>query len=176
MKNTAGFTLIELIITVVLISVVALIAIPNFTLMVRSNQVTTQTNNMLVAFQTARTEAIRRGVVVSVCPTANQTSCSGTWADGWLIAIDANQTGSVSISNNDSILQIGAAASNSIQIVPGTGAAYARFLGDGTRDRSGTTASLSWTVQSDNCQGDRARIVSLNLSGRVQSQAGPCNA
>lgn len=99
MKSTArkssrarGFTLIELVVTLVVIAVTAAVALPSFTGLIRSNRVTSQTNELMASLALARTEAIRSNspVVgnrdVVLCPSSNGTTCSADWSDGWIVA------------------------------------------------------------------------------------------
>lgn len=67
-KRCAGFTLIELIIVLVLVSIVAAIALPSFSQLIESNRQTAVTNSFLGMVNYARAEAVRRGESVEVTP------------------------------------------------------------------------------------------------------------
>ena len=90
--RVAGFTLIELVVTLVIIAVTSAIALPAFTGLIRSNRVTGQTNEMIASLALARTEAIRsnspllgnRDVVL--CPSDDGLACAADWAAGWIVA------------------------------------------------------------------------------------------
>ena len=80
-----GFTLIELIITVTVLSVVLAFAIPSFRDFVRRNRLTTQSNEFVTAVNLARAEAIRRNRNVSL--NANDPSDNNNeWGMGWRVA------------------------------------------------------------------------------------------
>jgi len=49
--------------------VIVMIAVPTFQSVIRNNKVTTETNALVSALQLARSEAVKRGVVVSVTAT-----------------------------------------------------------------------------------------------------------
>ena len=87
-----GFTLIELMVTVVILAVLMAIAIPNFRGVIMSNKLSSQSNELLAALQYARSESIRRNVRVTFCQSANGTSCStnAAWT-GWLVFADSNR-------------------------------------------------------------------------------------
>ena len=91
MKRNHGFTLIELMITLMVMGVVIFIAVPNFADLIRNNRITTSSNELVIAMQIARSEAVKRSDEVSVCARASNgsQSCSDdadTWAQGWLVA------------------------------------------------------------------------------------------
>lgn len=56
-----GFTLIELMVTLAVVTILATIGVPSFQDMIRSNQVAAQSNELIALMSYARNEAIRRG-------------------------------------------------------------------------------------------------------------------
>lgn len=61
-----GFTLVELLVTVTLVGLVALIAVPSYTLLIQSNQIQAQAEELKSFLQYARSEAVRRGAAITV--------------------------------------------------------------------------------------------------------------
>ena len=61
-KNSLGFTLIELMVIVVVLAVTLSLAVPAVQELIKNNRVTGQTNEMLALVSFARNEAIRRNV------------------------------------------------------------------------------------------------------------------
>lgn len=84
----AGFTMIELMITVSVASVLLAVAIPSFNQMIVSSRLTSQSNEMVAALNLARSEAIKRNANVTVCRSATgATTCAGAagvWQN-WII-------------------------------------------------------------------------------------------
>ncbi len=83
---TPGFTLIELLIVVSIIGITLGIAIPSFQSLIASNRLTTSANGLVSALQLAKSEAIKSNFLVLV-------SRNGTWANGWVVFADVNNTG-----------------------------------------------------------------------------------
>ena len=93
-----GFTLIELLVTIAIAAILLTVAVPNYITFVQNNRLTAQANDLVTAFNYARSEAIKRGVRVTVCSRASDTACSGAndWSTGWLVFVDADGDGAVS--------------------------------------------------------------------------------
>lgn len=89
-----GVTLMELMITLVVLAIGTALAYPSFTGVIRSNRVATGTNDLLAAFSLARTEALRSNRGAGVCPSATGTSCAGgDWNTGALVFTDMDSSG-----------------------------------------------------------------------------------
>ena len=99
-----GFTLIELMVTIAIAAILLALAAPAFQGLLVSNRITAQTNDLVSDLAFARSEAIKRGVTISVCFANNATTCgAGTaWTGGWLIFVD---TGTAGDSTGDTILR-----------------------------------------------------------------------
>ena len=66
MMRSAGFTLIELMIVMVILSIMLLIALPNFSIWMQNTQIRTAGEAVLNGMQLARADAIRRNVNVEL--------------------------------------------------------------------------------------------------------------
>jgi type IV fimbrial biogenesis protein FimT len=82
-----GFSLLELMIVIVVMAILLAIAVPSFRETMQRSQVGSATNELLASFDYARSEAISRGQMVSMCPSTTGTSCAGgtTLETGWMI-------------------------------------------------------------------------------------------
>ena len=93
-----GFTLLELIVTIAMISIVAAVGIPSYRGIMITNELADTVNNMRMSMKLARSEAITRGVSTIMCSSTDASSCSlvdGDWNKGWIVGIDLNGNGQV---------------------------------------------------------------------------------
>jgi type IV fimbrial biogenesis protein FimT len=106
-SSQRGVTLVELLVTLSIAAVVLTLAVPNFRDFLLNSRLTTQTNELSLALASAKSEAVKRGVRVTVCSRASDTSCadSTTWDNGWLVFVDNDGDGTVN--GADVVLQIG---------------------------------------------------------------------
>lgn len=74
--------------TITVLAILLAIAVPSFRDVIHRNQVSSASNELLASVAYARTEAITRGQLVSMCPSSNGSSCTAsgqTYDPGWLI-------------------------------------------------------------------------------------------
>jgi type IV fimbrial biogenesis protein FimT len=99
-----GFTLIELIVVVALIAILMSLAVPSLASFQRSSELRATASGFLAAVQSARAEAMKRGVDTYMVPVSNSN-----WATGWMVYADVDR--SQSLTGNDVvIMQTGAIA------------------------------------------------------------------
>ena len=88
----AGFSIVELVITLAVFAIIAAIAAPSFTGLLNGNRLATASNELVTSLQFARIEAVRRNVPVVVCSSANAQAASPTCATGswgqWIVFAD----------------------------------------------------------------------------------------
>ena len=79
----SGFNLSELMIGIAILGISLTIAIPSFTNVTSSNQLSAQASEIQTALNLARNEAIRLNERVVFCHSANQSTCSAPSSSGW---------------------------------------------------------------------------------------------
>lgn len=89
-----GFTLYELLITVLVVGVVLTFGVPNFSEYTNNSRMTSTANDMHAAFQMARGEAARTKNNITICASANSMTaaadCGGTWDQGFIVFVDTD--------------------------------------------------------------------------------------
>lgn len=82
-----GFSLLELMITLSVAAILLVIAVPNFRNLMHRSQVSSASNELVASLSYARTEAITRGQLVSMCSSTDNESCAdnATFESGWII-------------------------------------------------------------------------------------------
>jgi type IV fimbrial biogenesis protein FimT len=91
-----GFTMVELLMTIAIAAIVAMLAIPSFQYVTNSNRVAAEVNGLLGDLQFARAEAIKEGQPVTVCMSKGGTTCDTTgsaWQSGWIVYSNPTGTG-----------------------------------------------------------------------------------
>lgn len=95
MKASTGFTLVELLVVIMIVSILMGIGVPSYRYVTNSNRLSAEVNGLLGDMQLARAEAIKEGVPVTVCASVDQANCSGKsdWSKGWIAFVDPNNVG-----------------------------------------------------------------------------------
>lgn len=95
-KTNAGFTFLDLIITVAITGILTAIAIPSYWNYVIDTRLAGDAQFLAESLHVARIEAVTRDVPVSLCPSTNGASCtSSVWEAGWIIFSDEDSPGTV---------------------------------------------------------------------------------
>lgn len=158
MKKEHGFTLIELMVTLIVAVVLLTVAIPSFRGTIQNNRATTIANSLLGALNLARSEAVKRNATVTLCASSNGSSCttSTNWATGWVM-----------LDNSSNLLRTWNAPDGN-PTISGPSAAV-QFYGTG-----GANAAVSYTVTLPNCTGDQKRTITVDATGRAVVTTGSC--
>jgi len=92
-RGASGFTLIELVVTMAIVAILAVIATPSLRSVIQNGRIVGLTNDLLSDVNYARSEALKRATNVGICSSASGTACGGTWQDGYIVFADANNDG-----------------------------------------------------------------------------------
>lgn len=87
-RKMHGLTLIEMMVVITIMAILMGMAIPSFNITIRDNRVLSASNSIVAAVAQARSEAVKRGRMVSLCPSSDKATCGAVWADGWLVYVE----------------------------------------------------------------------------------------
>lgn len=105
---SAGFSLLELIVTLLLISIIAAIALPTFGNVVANGRIRTEASALFHAVHVARKESLMRRTVVSICPSTNGRNCSANldWSSGWIMFNNLDRDEPPQLDTGEALLQV----------------------------------------------------------------------
>lgn len=168
-----GFTMVELMITLVVVSILLAAAVPFLGDFTRNNRLVSQTNDLVSAIQLARSEAVKQGTNAIVCPSSDHATCStnaADWQSGWLVFSDFNLNGAFDPGSTpplcedteDCLMKTGKGIDYSNTIT--TTATLLRFLPTGLAANGG---NVDFTLVSDQCHRDQARRIRVTSQGHT---------
>ena len=100
-----GFTLPELLITVLILAIVMSIAVPSLKPLINRQDLLAKASLLSSTLAYARNEAVARVASVTLCGTSDQVSCSGTsdLSEGWLVFLDKDADGLFNLGDGDEL-------------------------------------------------------------------------
>jgi type IV fimbrial biogenesis protein FimT len=158
-----GMTLVELMFTIFIMAVLAMIAIPSWRDASLGSRLTATANSLHGSIQIARSEAIKTNTPIILCVSTDGENCAGAgdWDQGWIVlrqlmgdGVDADGNPIIVVlhsepaqSNNFKVVEEGGLTELTFQPI-GVGASAARF-----------------TVCREEPVGNQARVVSVTATG-----------
>lgn len=90
-SGSAGFTLVELMIAIVVLAFLLGFAVPNFNDASLSGRLNGFANSLSAAVQVARSEAVKRNATITLCASSDGATCDdpGGWEHGWIVVNQA---------------------------------------------------------------------------------------
>jgi type IV fimbrial biogenesis protein FimT len=109
MHKPYGVTLIELLTTVAVLGIVSTLAAPSFTNLRLNSARTAAVNGFFHSLFLARSEAIKRGTVVSLCKSRDGQRCTNSaapWSEGYVVFVNTDRDEPAQIDAGEEVLQI----------------------------------------------------------------------
>ena len=169
-NNVVGITIVELVVSLAVVSILAATGVPAFSSFIQSNRLSNSAFDLLATIQLARSESVKRRTKVVLCrsadPTSATPSCGGsanTWTTGWLVFAsgDSNSTYQAA---TDTLLEIGLVDMRNVTIITnGTSDNNLQYKSDGTTDEGGGTARFAVC---DGRGGAHGRQINVPAHGR----------
>lgn len=148
-----GFTLYELLITMLIVGVILTVGIPNMREFNQNGRMTSTANDFHASFHLARSEASRAKTNVTICASADSMSaaptCGGTWDQGYIVFVDTDgniATGGV----NESVLRAHPAIADGVSLAVANDGTFFSFAATGLgRGNVGANTAVTQVVMCD---------------------------
>ena len=175
--GSAGYTLVEVLVTLTIAAILVSIALPGMRTMVQNDRQMTQTNTLVMALNAARSEARKEDVTVNVCPSTDGLTCNtANWASGWIALSTAPVAGFAGPIIVAPALPAGTtlSARSSANGVPGgPGINTVTFLPNGMAQMDGVPFLYAEFTMCDSRGAAQAHSVELSPAGQVASASKP---
>lgn len=183
-------TLVELLITIVVLSILLALGVPGLQNFIKSTRVSAQANDLVVAIQLARSEAVKRGSGTVVCASNNEATCSGSddWSTGWIVFSDIGQDGDLNLDanadlvedcvNDDCIIMtknnITKSSLNGTALIGKGPGNIVKFLPNGMLDKSPDDDDIEFSLIADGCIKSQSRLITITTRGHTSVQKVEC--
>jgi len=152
-RNQSGFTLYELMMTLLIVGVVLAFGLPNFAEFTANSRVTSTANDLHAAFQLSRSESARAKTNITICASADPlgagSDCDGTWDQGYIVFVDLNGD-LLRAGGGETVLRAHAGAAEGITLAIANDATYFSYASSGLgRGNVGGNAALSQVIICD---------------------------
>ena len=114
-RPAEGFTIVEMMVVIAIVAIIMVFAIPSYKSVTTQSRMAGEINDLASDVALARSAAIKQGLTVTICPSANPSATPSTnspacnnstsWTTGWIVFIDVanNQTFTTS---GDTLLRV----------------------------------------------------------------------
>ena len=149
-----GFTLIELMVTLAIAAILAVVGVPAFQETIKNNRMTTLGNQTLGALMYARMESVKRGGDVSIGQRA-----AGSWAGGTVVWI--NPDGDAIVDPGEEVLRLWDALPASNTLISAGGKTVFIFNASGFVDLADTLTIC------DDRTAEKGLSIKIGLTGLI---------
>jgi type IV fimbrial biogenesis protein FimT len=170
-RPARGFTLIELMVTLVIGAVLMMTAVPALTTYKRNAELTSASNTLIASISAARGEAMKRGMNAMVVP-----SDGVNWSSGWLVFVDINRNYTYNSTDNTILSQ--STIANTLTVtgtnVASGGTPYILFDASGfSRTKAGGFSPVTLVIARNDVTGSAVyseqRLLKIAQTGRVRT-------
>ena len=167
-RHAAGFSILELMVALTVLGILLGVGIPAFRATVENNRLVSANNEFISALNYTRSEALKRSNPVSLCASTNGTTCAGStnWTTGYIAFGDTNANGN--LDGAETVLQAWPATQTNLTL-NSTTRTFVRYASTGVS--SGTE---TFSLLKPGCTGDKARQITISVTGRIRSQTAAC--
>lgn len=175
-----GFTVIELMVTVVILAVILAMGLPSLREFLTRSQVATITSEFTNDVARARSEAINRNSCVSICISSNTSNAltggtptcatSGSnWQVGWIVFANPSCSSSQNnpTTNGSILISVRQTGVDTFEMSPASGSALRRITFDSRGVTTGVQKNLTLAYTPENTSSPLYRSICISSVGRV---------
>lgn len=159
-----GFTLIELLMTMVVGTLLMMVAVPSYVQFQRNAQLSDAVSNFITAANTAKANAMKQGLNTYLIPN------SGTsWSSGWMVFADSNWNQTYEAGTDEVVLRHEAIGTDVTITTPGASSltsGYLLYNGSGFPRLKAGGFSAATMIMSNTA---RSSSIMVDAAGRVRS-------
>lgn len=163
-----GFTLLELMITLLIAGIILSIGVPSFRGVMQNQRMTTATNELVMSLNLAKSEAIKRVAYVSICKSSNGVTCGDaatSWNDGWIVFANATVANVDVRDFGDELIRVYPGLRNGYTLTPiGTVDGFISFRPSGTMGTAVANMAGTLTMCDERGAGN-ARGIQMQSAG-----------
>lgn len=165
-----GYTLVELMVAIGVLTILGTVALPGMENIMLNNSRVSLTNEFIGSLHVARSEAATRNQRVTMCASANGTSCgnTSTWKNGWIIFNDVDLSGAP---DGDELIIKDVRSDGEIDIVPDTFSAAITYRPNGRAMADTVAENTGEFTFCDRRGAEHARVLIVGSNGRPQLSA-----
>ncbi len=174
MKSTyeSGLTLIDLLITLSVAAIVLTTAVPSYHMIILNNRKAAQVNRFVSTLNLARSEAVKRGLDITICKTIDGMTCYRSsdgkdWSKGWIVFVNSN--GDHKRDTEEALLRVFQEEKNVY-----TWQGNHNFMNYITYRSSGFSNNMGRFTYCDKRGSKFSRAVVINRAGRIRLAQGVC--
>jgi type IV fimbrial biogenesis protein FimT len=166
LNQQQAFTIIELMITLVIVGIVVSLAAPGMGEFIKNERLTSYRNTLFTDLFLARSKAVERNQPTIVCVSTNEASCTaGAFESGWIVGIDTDNDGT--LTNADELIKVQQSIQGDIQFNSNLGSLV---IFDSRGFNPGATGLISVCDDRGN---DSALVISISVTGRISRGDNP---
>lgn len=163
--HQTGYSLVELLVTLGIITLLTTLALPAMAALVRNTQTASLANSLIAASMLARTTAIAQRTSVVLCGKGDN-ACGKDWQNGAMVFTDANNNRKLEPNEGDTLVTEldHPPAGSQLSMKAALNKQYLRFMPNGMLEN--TAGSLQLCPAGNDAH--QARILIFNRSGRFR--------
>lgn len=165
-----GFTLVELMVTLMVAMILVVFAVPGLRDFVMNAQLSTQANEFVTSIQLTRGHAIKQQRDAQICVSTTWNSspptCTGgtDWSVGWVVWVDQNRDG---ILDATEVIRVNEPLDGDALFTSTASTAF-------TYDATGMVSAGDTLLLCDNRSDELGRTITITPAGRVNLSQGGC--